>query len=105
MTTGKTLRFSTTIGTGVVHHKLDLDAVPTTKLTGGSASGYDPYFLLELGLEWSLGHFLLGAEIVTLIDGASSLNKQKLDGDQSAFGNTNTLPLFGLGLHGGYSFW
>ena len=106
MTTGKTLRFSTTIGTGVVHHKLDVAQVPgNSMLVGGSASGYDPYFLLELGLQWSLGHFLLGAEVVTLIDGASSLNKQKLDGDQAAFGSTNTLPLFGLGLHGGYSFW
>jgi hypothetical protein len=106
MTTGKTLRFSTTIGTGVVHHKLDLDPVPgNSKLPGGSVSGYDPYFLLELGLQWSLGHVLLGAEVATLIDGASSLNKQKLEGDQAAFGNTNTLPLFGLGLHGGYSLW
>lgn len=106
MTTGKTLRFSTTIGTGAVHHKLDLDKVAgNSKLPGGSVSGYDPYFLLELGLQWSLGHVLLGAEVVTLIDGASSLNKQKLEGDQSAFGNTNTLPLFGLSLHGGYSLW
>jgi hypothetical protein len=106
MTTGKTLRFSTTIGTGVVHHKLDLDKVAgNSALTGGSVSGYDPYFLLELGLQWSVGHVLLGAEVVTSIDGASSLNKQKLEGDQSAFGNTNTLPLFGLSLHGGYALW
>ncbi len=106
MTTGKTLRFSTTIGTGVVHHKLTLDPVASNAaLTGGSASGDDPYFLLELGLQWSLGHFLLGAEVVTLIDGATSLNKQKVEGDQVAFGNTNTLPLFGLSIHGGYSLW
>ncbi len=106
MTTGKTLRFSTTIGTGVVHHKLTLDPVSSNAtLTGGTASGDDPYFLLELGLQWSLGHFLLGAEVVTLIDGATSLNKQKVEGDQVAFGNTNTLPLFGLSIHGGYSLW
>jgi len=105
MTTGKTLRFSSAIGVGVVHHKLVLDAVSdNASYPGGSASGYDPYFLLELGIEWSLGRVLLGAEIVTLIDGASGLNKQKVE-DSSAFGSTNTLPLFGLGLHGGYSLW
>ena len=105
MTTGKTLRFSSAIGVGVVHHKLLLDAVSgNASYPGGSASGYDPYFLLELGIQWSLGRALLGAEIVTLIDGASGLNKQKVE-DSSAFGSTNTLPLFGLGLHGGYSLW
>ncbi|HTA92314.1 MAG TPA: PEGA domain-containing protein [Polyangiaceae bacterium] len=109
MTTGKTLRFSSTIGAGVVHHRLALDAVNgDAMLTGGTASGYDPYFSLELGLQWSLGHFLLGAEVVTLIDGASSFDKQKLDtGDAQtvAFKSNSTLPLIGLALHGGYSFW
>ena len=56
-------------------------------------------------MQWSLGHFLLGAEVVTLIDGATSLNKQNIEGANKAFGNTNTLPLFGLGIHGGYSLW
>ena len=106
MTTGKTLRFSSTIGTGIVHHKLVLDPAATNPaLVGGTASGNDPYFLLELGVQWSLGHFLLGAEVVTLIDGATSLDKQKLDGDNPAFGSTDTLPLFGLAIHGGYSLW
>ncbi|MEI9939340.1 MAG: PEGA domain-containing protein [Pseudomonadota bacterium] len=106
MTTGKTLRFSGVIGAGVVHHKLVLDPVANDpSLTGGSASGFDPYFLLELGAQWSIGHFLLGAEVVTLIDGATSLNKQNIEGATKAFGNTNTLPLFGLGIHGGYSLW
>ena len=106
MTTGKTLRFSSAIGAGAVHHKLVLDPVTSDpSLTGGTASGFDPYFLLELGVQWSLGHFLLGAEVVTLIDGASSLNKQNIEGATKAFGNTNTLPLFGLGIHGGYSLW
>ena len=70
-----------------------------------SAATTPTFLLAELGLEWSVGHVLLGAEVVTLIDGASSLNRQKLEGDQSAFGSTNTLPLFGLSLHGGYSLW
>ena len=107
MTTGKSFRFSSTIGTGLVHHKLVLDPAVASdaSLTGGTASGYDPYFLLELGVQWSLGHVLLGAEVVTLIDGASSLNKQTVDGAKKAFGNTNTLPLFGLSIHGGFSRW
>jgi len=106
MTTGKSVRFSSAIGAGVVHHKLVLDPVaenPT--LTGGSASGFDAFFLLELGAQWSIGHFLLGAEVVALIDGASSLNKENIEGASKAFGDTNTLPLFGLGIHGGYSLW
>ena len=106
MTTGKKLRFTSAIGAGAVYHKLVLDPVATeASLTGGTASGFDPYFLLELGVQWSLGHFLLGAEVVTLIDGASSLNNQNIEGETSAFGNTNTLPLLGLGIHGGYSLW
>jgi hypothetical protein len=109
MTTGKTLRFSATIGAGLVHHKLVLDKVDGDPMrTGGTASGYDPYFSLELGVQWSLGHFLLGAEVVTLIDGASGFNRQKLDsGDAQsvAFKSNSTLPLLGLALHGGYSFW
>ncbi|HEY3256664.1 MAG TPA: hypothetical protein VGJ91_22055, partial [Polyangiaceae bacterium] len=106
MTTGKTLRFSSTIGAGAVHHKLILDPVAgDPSLTGGTSSGFDPYFLLELGAQWSIGHFLLGAEVVTSIDGATSLNQQNIEGTNKAFGSTNTLPLFGLGIHGGYSLW
>ena len=107
MTTGKTFRFSSTIGAGVVHHKLVLDPVANSNtLTGGSTTGYDPYFMLELGLQWSIGQLLLGAEVVTLIDGASGLKKEPLDGGgNSAFGSTNTLPLFGLAIHGGFSRW
>ena len=106
MTTGKTLRFSSTIGAGAVHHKLVLDPAATDpSLTGGSTSGFDPYFMVELGMQWSVGHVLLGAEVVTLIDGATSLNAQNIEASNKAFGNTNTLPLFGLGIHGGYSLW
>lgn len=106
MTTGKSLRFSSTIGAGVVRHKVVLDPVANdATFPGGSASGFDPYFLLELGAQWSIGHLLLGAELVTAIDGASSLNKSQLEGAAKAFGNTNTLPLFGLSIHGGFSRW
>ncbi len=61
--------------------------------------------MLELGAQWSIGHFLLGAEVVTLIDGVTSLNEHDLEGDSKAFSNTNTLPLLGIGIHGGYSLW
>ena len=106
MTTGKTLRFSSAIGAGAVHHQLVLDPVAMEpSLTGGRASGFDPYFLLELGVQWSIGRFLLGAEVVTLIDGAGSLNAQNVEGSSKAFSNTNTLTFFGLAIHGGYSFW
>ncbi|HKO49954.1 MAG TPA: PEGA domain-containing protein [Polyangiaceae bacterium] len=106
MTTGKTLRFTSAIGAGAVYHQLILDPVATVpSLTGGRTSGFDPYFLLELGAQWSLGHFLLGAEVVALIDGATRLNDQNIEAASKAFPNTNTLPLFGLAIHGGYSLW
>ena len=94
-----------------VHQLLDAPVIfadpvaNDTTYPGGSASGFDPYFLLELGAQWSVGHVLLGVELVTLIDGASSLNKSQLEGATKAFGNTNTLPLFGLSIHAGFSRW
>lgn len=106
MTTGKKLRFTSVIGAGAVYHKLVLDPVASDpNLTGGTTKGFDPYFLLELGVQWSLKRFLLGAEVIASIDGATSLNAQNLEGANKAFGNSNTLPLFGLGIHGGYSLW
>jgi copper chaperone CopZ len=106
MTTGKALRFSSTIGAGIVHHALVLDPVSgSAAFPGGSTSGFDPYFSIELGAQWSIGQALLGVALVASIDGASSLNKGPLEGATKAFGNTNTLPLFGLGIHGGFSRW
>lgn len=106
MTTGKKFRLSSAIGVGAVYHKLRLDPVARdSSLTGGTASGVDPYFLLELGAQWNIKRFLLGAQVIALIDGATSLNKQNIEGANKAFGNTNTLPLFGIGIHGGYSLW
>ena len=106
MTTGKKLRFISTIGAGAVYHKLVLDPiVGDPNLTGGTTKGFDPYFLLELGAQWSIKRFLLGAAVIATIDGATSLNKQNLEGANKAFGNTNTLPLFGIAVHGGYSLW
>jgi len=106
MTTGKKLRFTSVIGAGAVYHKLVLDPVASDpNLTGGTTKGFDPYFLLELGVQWSLKRFLLGAQVIASIDGATSLNAQNLEGANKAFGNSNTLPLFGIGIHGGYSLW
>jgi hypothetical protein len=106
MTVGKKLRFYSTVGAGAVFHKLVLDPVAgDATLTGGTTKGFDPYFLLELGAQWSLGRFLLGGGIIAAIDGASSLNKQNIEAESKAFGDTDTLPLFGVGIHGGYSLW
>jgi len=107
MTTGNSLRFSSTIGAGVVHHTITLDPVAgSPTLTGGTARGFDVYFMLELGLQKSFGHWLLGAEVRALIDGASGTNQHTLDVDQRApFASTNTLPLLGIGIHGGYGLW
>jgi copper chaperone CopZ len=106
MTTGRKLRFTSVVGAGAVYHQLVLDPVASDpNLTGGTAKGFDPYFRLELGIQWSLKRFLLGAEVIASIDGATSLNSQALEGANKAFGSSNTLPLFGIGIHGGYSLW
>jgi len=106
MTTGKKLRFTSVIGAGAVYHKLILDPVASDpSLTGGTTKGFDPYFLLELGVQWSLKRFLLGAQVIASIDGATALNEQNIEGTSKAFGNSSTLPLLGIGIHGGYSIW
>ena len=46
MTTGERLRFVTTIGAGIVHHRL---SVSQGRHSADEVRGVDPYFSLELG--------------------------------------------------------
>jgi hypothetical protein len=109
MTTGESLRFVTTVGAGLVHHRLAVTA-------GGSASsaevsGIDPYFLLELSFGFNYRHFLGELGLIALIDGSTALQKgfpSNSPNDPNA-GLTSdlgtTLPMVGIGLRGGFSQW
>lgn len=101
MTTGDKLRFVATVGAGAVHHRLAV-----RRETEDDVRGLDPYFSLELALGFNYRHFLGELGLVTLIEGTRSL--------QGGFSGTNAdltkdlgapLPMFGLGLRGGFSQW
>jgi hypothetical protein len=73
MTTGERLRFVTTIGAGIVHHRLAVEA--SDQFRAAEARGFDPYFLLELGMGFSFRHFLGEIGLIALIDGPARCNK------------------------------
>lgn len=109
MTTGESLRFVTTVGAGLVHHRLAVGA-------GGGASsaevnGLDPYFLLELSFGFNYRHFLGELGLIALIDGTTALQKgfpSNAPNDPNA-GLTSdlgtALTMVGIGLRGGFSQW
>jgi hypothetical protein len=103
MTTGEKLRFVTTVGAGIVHHRLAVDGSGDFKKD--EVRGIDPYFSLELALGFNYGRFLGELGLVALIDGSTALQT-----GFSADANKNltrdlgtTLPMVGLGLRGGFS--
>ncbi len=108
MTRGDMLRFATSIGAGIVSHRLELsptEAMDGTMQKGGSASSVDPYFCLELGAAFNYRHLLLELGVIAFIEGATGLHgafDQKTE--QAVFSN-GTLPMLGLVLKGGYSSW
>ncbi len=106
MTTGETLRLVTTIGAGVVHHRLAVAA--SGSYPSAEVSGLDPYFLLELGLGFNFRQFLGEVGLVALLDGSSALQRG-FEGDARNRHLTRdlgtTLPMVGIGLRGGFSQW
>jgi hypothetical protein len=105
MTTGEKLRFVTTVGAGIVHHRLAIAAFEETRAE--EVRGVDPFFLLELSLGFNYKQFLGEIGLIALIDGSTALQK---DLDQEANkGLTHdlgtTLPMVGIGLRGGFSQW
>jgi hypothetical protein len=104
MTTGEKLRFVTTVGAGIVHHRL---AVETSGEVDDEVRGLDPYFSLELGLGFNYGRFLGELGFVALIDGSSSLQKGFSENANKNLTRDlgTTLPMVGIGLRGGFSQW
>lgn len=102
MTTGERLRFVTTIGAGVVHHRLSV-----SKVAPDEVRGIDPYFSFELGMSFNYRQFLGELGLIALIDGSTALQKGFSDDANRALTRDlgTTLPMLGLGLRGGFSQW
>jgi hypothetical protein len=106
MTTGEKLRFVTTVGAGIVHHRLAVKAADVAN--DAEVRGIDPYFLLELSLGINFKQFLGELGLIALIDGSTALQKG-FEGDLENQNLTRdlgtTLPMIGIGLRGGFSQW
>jgi len=111
---GESIRFTSALGLGAVQHKVtfkdithdksvDVSSVPPKDTV---ASGWDPYLLLEIGVQFNLGHVLLEADAVADIDQASSIHYGTTypyrESDGSGKGG---LKMLGLGLRAGWSEW
>jgi hypothetical protein len=72
---------------------------------GGSASGIDPYFSLELGAAYNYRHLLVELAVVAFIEGATGLRGAFDADEQRAVFANGTLPMLGLTLKVGYSAW
>jgi hypothetical protein len=105
MTTGEKLRFVTSVGAGIVHHRLAVEASKDFK--AGEVRGVDPFFLLELGLGFNYRQFLGEIGLIALIDGSTALQKgfKEDENKQLTRDLGTTLPMVGIGLRGGFSQW
>lgn len=106
MTTGEKLRFVTTVGAGMVHHRLAVEAAGEAR--AAEVRGVDPYFSLELSLGFNYGRFLGELGFVALIDGSTQLQNGFEEDEQNANLTRDlgtTLPMIGIGLRGGFSQW
>jgi hypothetical protein len=112
---GEKIRFTSTMGTGSVRHRLDVPALDEATLNGllergatqeevdqvdGAleAEGWNPYFMLEIGLQMNVKHALFEVNGTVFIDGTGSTLG---DGYQPYRG----LVFGGLGLRAGWSEW
>jgi hypothetical protein len=102
MTTGERLRFVTTIGAGIVHHRLAV-----SKGFDEEVRGVDPYFSLEVALGFNYRQFLGELGLIALIDGSTALQIGFSEESNKALTRDlgTTLPMIGIGLRGGFSQW
>lgn len=111
MTQGERLRFTTAVGVGIVRHKLELEPASENQgstsgmLSGGTASGTDPYFSLELGAWYNFGHVLAGLGAIAFVEGANGLRGKFDEEEERAVFDKGTLPMLGVALTLGYSAW
>jgi hypothetical protein len=105
MTTGEKLRFVTTIGAGLVHHRLAVDA--NGAYPSAVVRGLDPYFRLELSLGFNYRQLLGELGLVALIDGTTALQDGFSDDRNRHLTKDlgTTLPMVGIALRAGFSQW
>lgn len=70
----------------------------------GPASGWDPAFLTELGVEFSIGRVLLGGSLQGYFQSARGIDLENSTEDLSAFSDS-VLMVLGGGIRVGYSLW
>jgi hypothetical protein len=97
------LRVSGGLGTGVVWHQLREGA-------SNRYGGFDPYFLLELGVASNWRRFLFGLDLYLLVDGTRGMNvrrgpPEERPDERESFPKGRTLSFVGLGVRVGYSQW
>jgi hypothetical protein len=97
------LRVSGGVGAGIVGHQL-------REGPKNQFGGFDPYFLLELGVASNWRRFLFGLDLYLLVDGTRGLNarrgpREARPDQREAFPRGRTLSFIGLGVRAGYSQW
>ena len=105
MTHGEVVRFATSIGAGVVSHRLSLARDDATARAGGDASSLDPYFSLELGAAFNYRHLLAEIGAIAFIEGATGLHGAFDAQTEQAVFSSGTLPMLGFVVKLGYSAW
>ncbi|MEP7120340.1 MAG: PEGA domain-containing protein [Byssovorax sp.] len=104
MTPGKTVRAVGAIGGGVVLDSLSFEKSKSgcTPVECEKASGADPFFLLEAGLEFEFSGVLLGAVIESQFQSSRGISTAT---DSTPPYSNNPLVHLGPGLRVGYAFW
>ncbi|HYO97225.1 MAG TPA: PEGA domain-containing protein [Polyangiaceae bacterium] len=108
LTRGETFRFTSAIGVGFVGHRLALEPAVDTRgvpQQGGTATGIDPYFSLELGVAYNYRHFLTEFGLIAYIEGATQLRGSFDDIEEATVFENGALPMLGVALKLGYSGW
>ncbi|MGE0323217.1 MAG: hypothetical protein AB7K71_06585 [Polyangiaceae bacterium] len=98
---GQKLRFSGALGFGLVRQALELKDDPA--YGNASASGFDSYFMVELGAQYNAGHWLFGLAALGYFNGTTGINDETIDG-QKVY-EQNGLITGGIGFRVGWSAW
>lgn len=99
---GQKLRFSGALGFGLVRQAVELKDDPT--FGNASASGFDSYFMIELGAQYNAGHWLFGLAALGYFNGTTGINDDSIDGGQKVY-EQNGLITGGIGFRVGWSAW
>lgn len=94
---GSRTRFTSTLGFGAVQHRFQLTQPNDS---GFDAQALNAYVLVEVGVQFNLGHLLLETDFVTYVESHGSLGNDERD-----LFNEGGLKSLGLGIKAGYSEW